>query len=107
MSIRSDGTLPDGPEQCNLDAELSLSLDRTAEILRDMEAVVLQYGPDSEPWKFLLKDLQEQERRTSDLGRQLDACHDQRLEADPSMTRLTTRGDALINRLLAFSEGRP
>ena len=90
----------------DLQQELTLSLDREAEILQDLHHVLGEYGPGTEAWKALLKELREQERRTASLGRQLDAQLEQRLETDPSMARLTARGDALINRLLAFTDTR-
>ncbi len=112
MSVESGRSLQPALRLCkhpdeHLDEQLAISLDCSAEILEDLRWAALQHGPSSEAWKALLKELREEERRTSELGRQIDARHDQRLEADPSMARLTVMGDTLINRLLAFSEDRP
>ena len=88
----------------DLEQELSTSLGRTGEILSDLQHVLAEHGPGSEQWRALWKELKEQEERTADLGHQLDARLDQRLECDPQMARLTARGDQVINSVMTFEE---
>ena len=46
-------------------------LERNAEILDDLEFVLREYGPRSEPWKMLMKELLEEEKRLAQLERQV------------------------------------
>jgi hypothetical protein len=65
----------------DLELKIAVSLDREAEILEDLQWALAKHGPESEPWKALLKELQKQEARSTELGRQVGLLLDRRQQA--------------------------
>ena len=53
-----------------LGRDLAACFERDAEILEDLEFALFEHGPGSEPWKMLVKELIEHEKRTAEIERQ-------------------------------------
>ena len=81
----------------DLQQELGTSLERTSEIVADLQYVLAEHGPRSEAWKALVKELGEQEGRTAELGRQLDVQSEERLEKIPGIAELWGIADAVVS----------
>ena len=87
----------------DLEQELSVSLERTSEIVADLQHVLGEYGPGTEAWKALVKELREQEARTAEVGRQLDARSDDRLEKLPGIDRLWATADRIVDTYMSLT----
>ena len=80
----------------DLQQELATSVERTAEIVSDLQYALAEHGLGTEAWKALLTELLEQEARTVEVLRQLDVQSDDRLEKTPGINDLWGIADSVL-----------